>query len=82
MPFVHRHQLYVSYSLCPHTVLAVDIATGHCTLAHETRAPDCDKHHRGSASGVAIDSRAGSVVGLAHTKGAGVGRMYTRAPRS
>lgn len=65
LPFEHRGQLYVSYSLCPHRVLAVNTMSGHCTEAYLTKRTGCNKDERGSASGTHF-LRAGDVVGLGH----------------
>ena len=67
LPFVHDGKLFVSYSLCPHRVLAVDPLSGVCVQAYETRAPGCSPGERGSASGV-YHATSGSVVGLGHLR--------------
>eukprot|EP00966_Prymnesium_polylepis_P294128 6793160-Prymnesium_polylepis.1 len=74
LPFVYNDQLYVSYSLCPHTVLAVDVHTGSCTLAHETRHAGCSNFDCGSAAGF-LDGNGSTVIGLGHQK-MGLGRFY------
>ena len=74
LPFVHADQLYVSYSLCPHKVLAVDPGSGNCTLAYSTSGGGCRGYERGSAAGFSDDD--GTVVGLGHGKGIGNGRFY------
>jgi len=80
LPFEHEGQLYVSYSLCPHRVLAVDPATGVCTPAFVTRRGGCDPSERGSASGTRYFGDApvrnnATVLGLDHFKSEGA--VYT-----
>jgi len=65
LPWTHEGRLYVTYSLCPHRVLAVDTDTGVCTTAYLTERPGCRRDERGSASGVRyLDDD--SIIGLGH----------------
>ena len=68
LPFVHKGRLFVSYSLCPHRVLAVDPQSGVCTRAFETtRAEGCEARERSSASGYYAGGT-DTVVGLGHMR--------------
>lgn len=71
LPFVYAGRVYVSYTLCPHTVLAVSPSTGDCTRVHSTMPSGCSVADRGSASGVADFDGDGAVVGLGHHRGGG-----------
>lgn len=67
LPFEHAGQLYVSYKLCPHRVLAVNVTTGVCTLAYETNRIGCNLRERGSASGMG-QLPGENALGLGHFK--------------
>jgi hypothetical protein len=90
LPFVHRGELAVSYTICPHVVLRIDTTHGNSTEVHRTRSTLCqgreawDVPHsvlRGSASGVGAEDGAGMgsehALGLAHTRrGSSFGVAY------
>jgi hypothetical protein len=86
MPFVYKRQLYVSYSICPHTVLTVDPTSGNCTLAFTTNAsaarckPGEDilrgASLRGSVTSPFPIDEGRSILGLGHTRGGGIGMSY------
>jgi hypothetical protein len=85
MPFIYKDQLYVSYSLCPHTVLAVDPESGNCSFAYRTDsiAANCSSGEgvtrgtaaRGNVVGFPVDGGK-AMLGLGHVRGGGVGHSY------
>ena len=81
LPFVHGHQLYASYSICPHRVLAIEPRSGNATVAYDTpKASGCKGYERGSSPGFVWHGERGepdgTVVGLGHGKGTGNGNFY------
>ena len=66
LPFVHRNRTFVSYSMCPHVVLALHLRNATAIRKFVTRAPNCDPRAHGGASGVSLDRH--THIGMAHVK--------------
>lgn len=66
LPFTYAGRVYVSYTLCPHMVLLVNLTSGECTPAYHSIPEGCSVHDRGSASAVVSMDDDGTLVGLGH----------------
>lgn len=66
LPFEWNNTLYVSYSICPHKVLKVDVITGKCTLVYKTHLDGCSANKRCSATGVPVAHD--KWLGMSHKK--------------
>jgi len=43
LPFVYNESLFITYSICPHLVLHVELGSGLATEAYRTHSPACAK---------------------------------------
>ena len=64
VPIVYEGKLYLSYGLCPHTVLRCDAESGDCQLAYQTQLQGCVQGLRGGSPFVGLKN---SLIAIAHT---------------
>ena len=88
MPFEHRGQLFVVYSVSPHVILCVDIKTGLCTEAHATHpSVEYDVLEQGEPGNgappvrVTLSSGEALMIGAAHIRRIPKGRAVESVGR-